>query len=196
MGEKEIDQKTPDIKIQALLPTEESSSNWLLEAPSALPEFLHRRASLRQPCIRALRGSNCARKARPNRRDDDCFSSSRWAPSMSVSASTPDLRTAEGFMQIKKRYADAGITVWNIGNTSVHNMPEVTLNLPGRDQKIEEYKQYLRNLGQAGIYYTTYAHMGNGIWSSGRADHSRRVRPRIRYGEPQQGGRLGRQKVP
>ncbi|HEY3835451.1 MAG TPA: mannonate dehydratase [Bryobacteraceae bacterium] len=83
--------------------------------------------------------------------------------------STPDLRTAEGFMQIKKRYADAGITVWNIGNTSVHNMPEVTLNLPGRDKKIEEYKQYLRNLGQAGIYYTTYAHMGNGIWNSGRA---------------------------
>jgi mannonate dehydratase len=81
--------------------------------------------------------------------------------------STPDLRTAEGFLQIKKRYADAGITVWNIGNTSVHNMPEVTLNLPGRDKKVEEYKQYLRNLGKAGIYYTTYAHMGNGIWSSG-----------------------------
>jgi mannonate dehydratase len=84
-------------------------------------------------------------------------------------ASTPDLRTAEGFIQIRKAYADAGITVWNIGNTSVHNMPEVTLNLPGRDQKIEDYKQYLRNLGKAGIYYTTYAHMGNGIWNSGRA---------------------------
>ncbi len=82
--------------------------------------------------------------------------------------SPPDLRTAEGFMQIKKRYADAGITVWNIGNVSVHNMPEVTLNLPGRDQKIEEYKQYLRNLGKAGIGYSTYAHMGNGIWTSGR----------------------------
>ncbi len=80
----------------------------------------------------------------------------------------PELRTAEGFLQIRKRYADAGITVWNIGNTSVHNMPEVTLNLPGRDQKIEEYKQYLRNLGKAGIGYTTYAHMGNGIWTSGR----------------------------
>jgi mannonate dehydratase len=81
----------------------------------------------------------------------------------------PDLRTAEGFQQIKKSYADAGITVWNIGNVSVHNMPEVTLNLPGRDKKIEEYKQYLRNLGKAGIFYTTYAHMGNGIWSSGSA---------------------------
>src|SRR5947209_6282215 len=83
--------------------------------------------------------------------------------------SPPDLRTAEGFLQIKKRYADAGITVWNIGNSDVHNMPEVTLNLPGRDVKIEEYKQYLRSLGKAGIHYTTYAHMGNGIWSSGHA---------------------------
>src|SRR3984957_271649 len=82
-------------------------------------------------------------------------------------ASTPDMRTAEGFIQTKKRFADAGITVWNIGNTDVHNMPEVTLNLPGRDEKIEQYKQYLRNLGKVGIRYTTYAHMGNGIWSSG-----------------------------
>ena len=87
-----------------------------------------------------------------------------------VSINAPaHLRTAEGFVQIKKRYADAGITVWNILNMTVHNMPEVTLNLPGRDQKIEDYKNYLRNLGKAGIHYTTYAHMGNGIWSSGQA---------------------------
>ncbi len=81
----------------------------------------------------------------------------------------PELRTADGFNEIAKRHADAGITVWNIGNTDVHNMPEVTLNLPGRDRKIAEYQQYLRNLAAAGIRYTTYAHMGNGIWSSGRA---------------------------
>src|SRR5262245_7080678 len=31
--------------------------------------------------------------------------------------SSPELRTAEGFQQIRKRYADAGVTVWNIGNT-------------------------------------------------------------------------------
>jgi mannonate dehydratase len=84
-------------------------------------------------------------------------------------ASSPDLRTTEGFMQIKKRYADAGIMVWNIGNSNVHNMPEVTLNLPARDEKIAQYKQYLRSLGKAGIHYTTYAHMGNGIWTSGQA---------------------------
>jgi mannonate dehydratase len=84
-------------------------------------------------------------------------------------ASSRDLRTADGFKQITRRYADAGITVWNIGNTAMHNMPEVTLNLPGRHEKIEQYKQYLANLAEAGIHYTTYAHMGNGIWSSGRA---------------------------
>jgi mannonate dehydratase len=110
----------------------------------------------------------CAQTSAKPSDDELLFLKQIGAEYVSV-GSTPDLRTAEGFLQIKKRYADAGITVWNIGNTSVHNMSEVTLNLPGRDQKIEEYKQYLRNLGQAGIYYTTYAHMGNGIWSSGRA---------------------------
>jgi mannonate dehydratase len=110
----------------------------------------------------------CAQTSAKPTDDELLFLKQIGAEYVSV-ASTPDLRTAEGFMQIKKRYADAGITVWNIGNSDVHNMPEVTLNLPGRDKKIEEYKQYLRNLGQAGIYYTTYAHMGNGIWSSGRA---------------------------
>jgi len=72
----------------------------------------------------------------------------------------------ETFTEIKRKVESAGLKVSNIGNAKVHNMPEVTLNLPGRDRKIEEYKQYLRDLGRAGIFYTTYAHMGNGIWSS------------------------------
>jgi mannonate dehydratase len=76
--------------------------------------------------------------------------------------------TLENFIRLKERVEAANLKVWNIGNASVHNMQEVTLNLPGRDQKIEEYKQFLRNLAGAGIFYTTYAHMGNGIWSSAR----------------------------
>jgi mannonate dehydratase len=79
---------------------------------------------------------------------------------------TPDQRTLESFMKIKKRYAEAGIAVWTIGEVQI--IPEIVLNLPGRDQKIEEYKQYLRNLSKAGLYYTTYVHSGNGIWHSGR----------------------------
>ncbi len=72
----------------------------------------------------------------------------------------------ENFLRLKQRVESAGLKVWNIGNSNVHNMEEVTLNLPGRDRKIEEYKQYLQNLAKAGVFYTTYAHMGNGIWST------------------------------
>src|SRR5262249_3361604 len=88
-------------------------------------------------------------------------------------APTVQQATAEGFIQIREQWEVAGIKVYNIGSGvgpsgSLHNMPEVTLNLPGRDQKIEEYLNYVRYLGKAGIPYSTYAHMGNGIWSSGR----------------------------
>ncbi len=72
----------------------------------------------------------------------------------------------ENFRRIVDRYQSAGIAVWNIGNIDVHNMEEVTLNLPGRDAKIEQYKAYLHTMHEAGLKYTTYAHMGNGIWSS------------------------------
>jgi len=87
---------------------------------------------------------------------------------------SPETANAESFTKMRQRYEASGINVYNVGSGvgpsgSLHNIPEVTLNLPGRDQKIEEYKNYLRYLGQAGVHYTTYAHMGNGIWSSGRA---------------------------
>ncbi|MCW5982686.1 MAG: mannonate dehydratase [Bryobacteraceae bacterium] len=95
-----------------------------------------------------------------------------WAKQLGVDyVSIPtggDRATYETFASFKQRVESAGLKVWNIGNSNVHNMPEVTLNLPGRDAKVEEYKQYLRNLAKAGIFYTTYAHMGNGIWSSAR----------------------------
>src|ERR1051325_1617554 len=44
--------------------------------------------------------------------------------------------TLENFIRFKKKVEAASLKVWNIGNSNVHNMPEVTLNLPGRDKKI------------------------------------------------------------
>jgi len=99
----------------------------------------------------------------------------------------------EDFAEIKRKVESTGLEVSNIGRAKVHNMPEVVLNLPGRDQKIEEYKQYLRDLGNAGIHYTTYAHMGNGIWSSDT--ELTRGGAGVRHGQPRQGGRVGRQNV-
>ncbi len=80
--------------------------------------------------------------------------------------------TLENLRELMDRCKTAGVKVWNIGNWAVHNIPEVTLNLPGRDKKIEEYLEYLRRIHQVGLTYTTYAHMANSVWST----HSEPIR--------------------
>lgn len=79
-----------------------------------------------------------------------------------------DKASYEYYASRKKLFEAAGLKVYGFGSFSVHNQDAITLGLPGRDEKIEEYKTHLRNLGKAGIPYTTYAHMANGIWSTER----------------------------
>ncbi len=81
---------------------------------------------------------------------------------------TPEDATYENFMKIREKAESYGLKIATIGNGRVHNMEEVTLNLPGRDRKIEEYLQNLRNLGRAGIHTTVYSHMATGVTSSKR----------------------------
>ena len=85
-----------------------------------------------------------------------------------VNINDPTLHGVDFYKQLKERTARFGIQVYRIANHSVHNVEEITLNLPGRDAKIEELIRFIRDLGEAGIRYHTYAHMGNGIWSTGR----------------------------
>ena len=71
----------------------------------------------------------------------------------------------EYYRSRREHFARGGLQLYGLGNGSVHNMDAVTLNLPNRDEKVEEYKAHLRNLGQADIPYTTYAHMANTGWT-------------------------------
>jgi mannonate dehydratase len=64
------------------------------------------------------------------------------------------------------RFAAEGLKVYRLANHACHNMDAVTLGLANRDDKIEEYLAYLRNLARVGVRYATYAHMANGIWST------------------------------
>jgi len=82
----------------------------------------------------------------------------------------PDESTLENYQALIRRFAAQGLKIYRLANDACHNMEQVTLNLPGRDAKIEEYLNYIRLLGKAGIHYSTYAHMGNGIWSSAREE--------------------------
>ncbi len=80
---------------------------------------------------------------------------------------------AETYKKLKEELLKRGLKIYRLANDSLHNMPEVTLNLEGREAKIERYLKYIRDLGEAGIHYATYAHMGNGIW---RTDIRKEVR--------------------
>ena len=76
----------------------------------------------------------------------------------------------EYYADRKAHFAAYGIEVFGFGNRDVHNQDAIVLNLPNRDEKVEEYLRHLRALGGAGIPYTTYAHMPNGIWSTEREE--------------------------
>ena len=129
----------------------------------------------------------CAQSGAKPTDDELLFLKQIGAEYVSV-GSTPDLRTAEGFLQIKKRYADAGITVWNIGNTSVHNMPEVTLNLPGPRPEDRRVQAISPQPGQGrDLLHHLRAHGQRHLEQRPR-DHSRSVGARVRYGEPEQEG--------
>ena len=74
---------------------------------------------------------------------------------------TQDRATLDYMTSIKKRLAAWNIELWNIGVLDLHCDPDMVLGLEGFSQKVEQYKEYLRTLGRAGITYTTYAHMAN-----------------------------------
>jgi mannonate dehydratase len=80
----------------------------------------------------------------------------------------PSDHNAENYRRIKERFAQYGLQIYRIQNPRGQNVPEIILGLPGRDERIAEFAQYLRDLGEAGIYHATYAHQANGIWRTGR----------------------------
>lgn len=81
--------------------------------------------------------------------------------------------TAACYQELSYELNKRGLKIYRLENYNLHNMSSVTLGLPDRDEYIARYLQYIRDLGAAGIHYSTYAHMGNGIW---RGDVRRPVR--------------------
>jgi mannonate dehydratase len=104
----------------------------------------------------------------PASASDDDMQYSRQLGVEWVMTGLPPQSTLEDYQALIDRFAKQGLKIYRLANDGCHNMEQVTLNLPGRDDKINEYLDYIRLLGKVGIHYATYAHMGNGIWSSER----------------------------
>ena len=102
----------------------------------------------------------------PNAGNEDMQFARQLGVEWVMTSLPPKDHNLENYLALKRRFAAHGLKIYRLGNHSCHNMEEVTLNLPGRDEKTKEYLRYIRLLGEAGIHYSTYAHMANGIWSS------------------------------
>src|SRR4028119_585524 len=55
-----------------------------------------------------------------------------------VNVSDPTHHSVEHYLGFKERLAHYGVQIYRIANHDVHNVPEITLGLPGRDEKIEQ----------------------------------------------------------
>lgn len=119
-----------------------------------------------QPTL--IPGLKIAAQMSPEATEDDFAFIKQMGIDYAVLWTGADKASATYYAAAKSRFAEHGLTVYGFGNRAVHNQEAITLGLANREAKIEEYKQHLRNLGQAGIAYTTYAHMANGIWSTPR----------------------------
>src|SRR6202046_390690 len=106
MGDKETDQKTSDVANTAFTPDRREfvklAFGGALRAAGVFASSRTASATVHQsaPCIKL-----CAQTSATPSDDDLLFLKQMGAEYVSV-ASTPDLRTAEGFMQMKKSHAD------------------------------------------------------------------------------------------
>jgi mannonate dehydratase len=120
------------------------------------------------PLARIAPGIKLAAQMSPEPAEDDL----RWVAQMGIEHAvlwTDDTKSSADYYRSRKElFSRYGIDVYGFGNSDVHNQDAIVLGLEGRDAKIEAYKRHLQSLGAAGIPYTTYAHMANGIWSSER----------------------------
>jgi mannonate dehydratase len=87
--------------------------------------------------------------------------------------------TADNYRRIRERVESHGLKLWTIGNGNLIKMEEVTLGLPGRDEKIEAFKQNLRNLAAAGITYFNYDHSPLGTWRAESGEYREGVETRL-----------------
>ena len=84
---------------------------------------------------------------------------------------------SKSLIELRLRVEDAGLTLYNVANRAVAKSDRIHLALPGRDDRIDEFKKFVRNLGRAGIHATTFTWEPTQVWNSGTGE-SRGARAR------------------
>ena len=67
---------------------------------------------------------------------------------------------------LRRKVESFGITLYNLGAAELGKNDKIHLALAGRDEAIERFSQFIRNLGDAGISTTTFTWEPAGARSS------------------------------
>ncbi|MEM7738386.1 MAG: mannonate dehydratase [Deinococcota bacterium] len=86
--------------------------------------------------------------------------------SMEVRILTKDA-SLEYLVHIKNTLENAGIELHEIMLNDLYSSPEICLGLAGRDEALARFKQFIQDLGRAGIHNTTYAWYTGGAYQTG-----------------------------
>ncbi len=77
-----------------------------------------------------------------------------------------DQRDAAFLTDLRHKVEAEGLTLYNVGNMDVAKSDKIHLALPGRDEVIAQFQAFVRALGEAGIYVTTFTWEPTQVWSS------------------------------
>jgi mannonate dehydratase len=88
-------------------------------------------------------------------------------------------QTAENYRRIREKVESHGLKLWTIITPNFFKVEEVILGLPGPNEKIEAFKQNLRNLSAAGINYFQYDHSPLGTWRAESGEYREGVVSRL-----------------
>lgn len=77
-----------------------------------------------------------------------------------------DQRSLTYLRALKRQVEAAGLTLFNVGNKALGKSANIHLALYDRDRDIDLFKQFIRDLGQAGIHTTTFTWEPDEVWST------------------------------
>lgn len=86
-------------------------------------------------------------------------------------------------MDLRQKVEDAGLTLWNVGDYEIAKSDKIHLALPGRDEVIETFCQFVRALGRAGIHTTTFTWEPDKVWRSEPGESRGAVTARVDLAE-------------
>ena len=67
---------------------------------------------------------------------------------------------------LHERVEATGLQLYNAGNIRLGKSDKIHLALPGRDEMIDQFCAFIRDLGRAGIHTTTFTWEPDQVWSS------------------------------